>query len=77
MEKTPLNPIKSIELQIDSLKAQLIGLTQQRDRLSGNPVAERMVVTVDVLPSTFNQRRKEKMACDLRCDCGYGKWKGQ
>jgi hypothetical protein len=49
-----------INLRISSLKAELIGLTQQRDRLLGNPVATRMQVTVDVLPSSFSSPQQEQ-----------------
>ena len=40
-----------IKLRMSALKAELIGLTQQYDKIMGNPVADRMIVTVDTVPS--------------------------
>ena len=48
----------SIEMQILELKLRLIGLTQQKDKLLGIPVAKRMIATVDVVPSTFSKLDK-------------------
>lgn len=71
---------KILKMRISALKAELIGLTQQYDRISGNTVAERMIVTVDVVPSPIQPalirggseeydpiaRRRYKLSRDIR-----------
>lgn len=48
-----IEEVNALQLRIAQVKAELIGLTQQYDRLTGRPVAQRMTVTVDVAPSLF------------------------